>query len=198
MPAGPERKALEARLNKLEMRLKLLDKLYETYQKEYGGEFIRLYGAESKSRYREYEEKSILGDVTARETLRREFPFLLSRDAVVIARDAGKAMISVNAPARFVREITQVTARFELGGASEVDSLDAIYKDKSLRQKEALDEIIRRWHRLTSEGRGKISMLLREKGMMSLDASVSDSNAFRMDSDWHRGIFCSATSVAAE
>jgi len=198
MPSGPERMALEARLDKLVMRQHLLDKLYETYQREYGGEFHRLYGEESKSRYEELHEQSILGDVNAKEALRREFPFLLSRDAVVIARDAGKTVLSVKVPAQFVRGLSQVTARFELGGASEVDSLDAIYKDNSPRQKEVLDEIIRRWYRFTSEDRAKISKLFREKGMPPLQASVSDSNAFRMNADWHRGIFCSARSVAAE
>lgn len=198
MSSGPERVALQARLNKLEMRLKLLDKIYETYQKEYGGEFHRLYGEESKSRYLGYKEKSILGDVTAKEILQREFPHLALPDRIIIARDAGKAMILVKAPAQFVRRISQVTARFELGGASEVDSLDVIYKDKSPRQKEALDEVIRRWSELTPEGRTKLSKVFRDKEMILLDASASDSKDFRMNADWHRGIFCSARSMAAE
>ena len=198
MPSGPERMALEARLDKLVMRQNLLDKLHETYQREYGGEFHRLYGEESKSRYEEYEKKSILGDINAKEALRREFPFLLSRDAVVIARDAGKIVLSVKAPAQFVRGLSQVTARFELGGASEVDSLQSLYKDKSPRQKELLDDMIRRWYRFTSEDRAKISKLFREKGMIQLQASVSDSKDFRMNADYYRDIFCSARSVAAE
>lgn len=198
MPSGPERMALEARLDKLVMRQNLLDKLYGTYQKEYGGEFHRLYGEESKSRYEEYEKKSVLGDVNAEEALRREFPFLLSRDAVVIARDAGKIVLSVKAPAQFVRGLSQVTARFELGGASEVDSLQTLYKDKSLRQKELLDEMIRRWHRFTSADRAKMSKWLREKGMMLLDASVSGSDSFRRRLDGDLEIFCTTRSSVAE
>lgn len=198
MPSGPERMALETRLDKLVMRQHLLDKLYETYHREYGGEFHRLYGETSKSRYEEYEKKSILGDVNAKEALRREFPFLLSRDAVVIARDAGKIVLSVKAPTQFVRGLSQVTARLELGGASEVDSLQSLYKDKSPRQKEVLDEIIRRWSSLTSEGRTKLSKVFREKGILPLDAFVFSSRDVPMNADWHRGIFCSARSVAAE
>jgi hypothetical protein len=198
LPSGPEKTAFEERLNKLEMRLKLLDKLHEAYQKEYGGEFIRLYGEKSKSRYVEYKEKSIRGDVTAKEILQREFPRLALPDRIIIVRDAGKAMILVKAPAHFVRRLSQVTARFELGGASEVDSLDVIYKDKSPRQKEALDEIIRRWSELTPEGRTKLSKVFRDKEMILLDASASDSMDFRMNADWHRGIFCIARSVDAE
>ena len=198
MPSGPERMALEERLNKLETRLNLLDKLYAAYEKEYGGELHRLYGEKSKSHYEEYEKKSILGDNNAKEALRREFPFLVSMDAVVITRDTGKAMISVKAPAQFVRRISQVTARFALGGTSEVDSLQALYKGHTPRQKELLEEVIRRWPRLASEDRTKLSKVFREKGMIPLDASVSGSDSFYRGFDGDLSPFCTARSSVAE
>ena len=123
---------------------------------------------------------------------------LLSLDAVIVIRDAGKAWLLAKAPVELIRGLSQVTARFELGGASEVDSLDAIYKGKSAIQKEALDEVIRRWSKLTPGDRTKLSNVFREKGMIPLEASVSSSKDVPMIADRHRGIFCSARSVAAE
>ena len=198
LPEGHERKALEERLQKLGARHKLLDKLSEAYEKDFGGEIYLLYGEKSRSRYEELVEKSILGDEKAKEAKYDEFSGLPSLDAVIVMRDTGKAWLSVKVPVELIRGLSQVTARFELGGAWQVDGLQALYKGYTPRQQELLDEVIRRWSRVTSEYRTKLSKEFREKGMIPLDASVSSSKDVPMIADRHRGIFCSARSVAAE
>ena len=60
LPEGPERKAIEERLQKLGARHKLLDKLFEAYEKDYGGEIYRLYGEKSRSRYEELDRRALL------------------------------------------------------------------------------------------------------------------------------------------
>lgn len=194
MPAGSERMALDQRLSKLAARLDLLDKLFRLYEKNYGGDFVRLFGEKEKSRFEELDRKAIFGDENAAKAKYDGYSILPMRDAVVVARETGRAAISLRAPVRLIGGLSQVTARFQLEG-TEVKGFDRLYEGKSLSQKEALHEIVGwHWTRVTAAQQTELSTMFREKGMMPLDAILTDSEKSSMDDFRHPRVFCAATS----
>jgi hypothetical protein len=152
-----------------------LNKVQDAYDKEYGGPFHRLYGEDPYWPFKEDVDNPIRG----------------ASNAVVIARDAGITTLSVKAPAAVVKKIEKVTAGFDLGGASKVDGLMARNKGIDPRRKELLEELIRRWHRLTSEERAKMSEVPQTAGMMLFEAKLSLSHPYP-------SVFCIARSSVAE